>query len=854
MSDRPSDLRPGTEFAGFRILGLIGRGGMGVVYRAEQLRYGRTVALKVLAPELSSDPGFRERFEQEWQAAAGLDHPNIVPIFDAGEADGVLYTAMRYVEGTDLAALLATRGPLEPHEALRIVGQVATALDFVHSRGLVHRDVKPGNVLIASDGRRGEEHVYLADFGIAKGGRAKGLTRTGLFVGTIDYAAPEQIEGRELDGRADVYALGCVLYQCLTGARPYEKDSEVSLMYAHLNEPPPAPSVRRPELPGGLDTVIARALAKRPDDRYPTCRTLVDAARAALAGAAATPTVVGATLAPTAIDEPADDRTVVEGGVAAGVRTVADVDAPDGRAVAGSPPSPPPDRPASVAGRPWWRSRAAIVVAAAVVVAGAGAGIAIALTGGGGGSAAASSSGTSQAASDGATGGSGAGTTAGTTGSDPETTESTVTSAASTDPTLMAYESARDGDTDVYLMGADGRRARLTDAPGTDGSPSLSPDGTQLVFSSDRDGDLDLYVIGLDGGDVTQLTDLPGSEVNASWSADGTLIAFEERPPDEDSELSAIEPTGGGLGRLTDNEVADGHPSWSPDGSAIAYASDEGGDLEIWVMTDDGEARALTDNDASDAAPAWSPDGALIAFASDRDGSPGLWTMAPDGTGATRVADADIETFSAWAPDSGAILFDAESGEGFELYGVGAGGGQPVRLTNDLTFDADPDAVAAPFPEGLDEPPFLTDETAFPTAREAHLITSYPARRGSCSRTEEKDVDPLAALAVVCQDGKVTLYLELFDTAEELEQTYDDLAKQYGVSRDQGSCETDANAEGTWQQDGKTKGRLLCFTGEGPTRVAIWTFDELGVLTWAQRQGDARKGLYRYWTTAGPVP
>ena len=282
MSTDPES-RIGTELAGFRIESVIGRGGMGVVYGAEQLRYGRKVALKVLAPELSHDRQFRERFEQEWRTAARIEHPSIVPIYEAGEAEDGLYIAMRYIDGTDLRALLGRTGRLPVGRALDILAQVAEALDTVHTHGLVHRDVKPANILVASG--EGYEHAYLGDFGVAKQVRTEsGLTQTGAFIGTVDYAAPEQLEGKAVDARADIYALGCVLYQCLTGLRPFEKGSDAATISAHLFEPPPSAHAKRPDLPAELDDVIARALAKPPTDRYPSCRELVRAARDVLAG------------------------------------------------------------------------------------------------------------------------------------------------------------------------------------------------------------------------------------------------------------------------------------------------------------------------------------------------------------------------------------------------------------------------------------------------------------------------------------------------------------------------------------------------------------------------------------------
>ena len=288
------DPRIGTTLAGCRIEREIGRGGMGVVYLAEQLRYGRKVALKVLLPEFAADAGFRERFEQEWRTAANLEHPNIVPVYDADEADGVLYIVMRYVDGVDLGALLAREGRLPPGRALSIVGQAAAALDAAHARGLVHRDVKPGNILVAADAGAEGDHVYLTDFGVAKRTRTRsGLTQAGLFVGTLDYAAPEQIEGRELDARTDVYALGCVLFQCLAGGPPFEKDSEVAMVYAHLEEPPPSLSARRPDLPAGLDeSSRGRSRSRRTTAREAAGARRRSAVGLGLSSRRAAPTVV----------------------------------------------------------------------------------------------------------------------------------------------------------------------------------------------------------------------------------------------------------------------------------------------------------------------------------------------------------------------------------------------------------------------------------------------------------------------------------------------------------------------------------------------------------------------------------
>jgi serine/threonine-protein kinase len=285
FSGSPSEL-VGRQVASYRIEQEIGRGGMAVVYRARDLRLDRTVALKLLAPELARNDTFRNRFSHESRVAAAIDHPHIVPVFEAGETDGVLYIAMRYVAGSDLRHLLDRQGPLPLPTALRIAAQVASALDAAHEHGLVHRDVKPGNILV-SRGTDSDhpEHVYLTDFGLTKKSLSlTGFTTVGQFVGTLDYVAPEQISGRPVDGRCDVYGFACVVHEILTGHPPFRRDDDMALLWAHQYDAPPALTESRPELPSGLDGVFAKALAKSPDDRHDSCLAFVAALRSAAAG------------------------------------------------------------------------------------------------------------------------------------------------------------------------------------------------------------------------------------------------------------------------------------------------------------------------------------------------------------------------------------------------------------------------------------------------------------------------------------------------------------------------------------------------------------------------------------------
>jgi len=276
-----ADLAPGALFAGCRIEGVLGRGGMGVIYRATELRLGRPVALKLVSGDGGDDAADRERrerFEREARLTASIEHPNVIPVYGAGEEDGCLYLIMRYVPGTDLQALLRREGRLRPGRAADIIAQVADGLDAAHAAGLVHRDVKPANVLLADD------HVYLSDFGITRvqDGRTR-ITESGAWVGTVDFMAPEHLRGEPTDARSDVYALGCLLYTTLTGEPPFRRETVPATITAHLHDVAPRPSAT-PGVPTAFDTVVARALAKDPADRYASAGDLGRAAIAAATG------------------------------------------------------------------------------------------------------------------------------------------------------------------------------------------------------------------------------------------------------------------------------------------------------------------------------------------------------------------------------------------------------------------------------------------------------------------------------------------------------------------------------------------------------------------------------------------
>ena len=341
------DLTPGTVFAGHRIEGMAGRGGMGTVYRATHLALDHVVALKVIAADLAADDAFRERFRSESRIAVSLRHPNVVPIHHAGEEDGLLFVTMDLIDGPDLRRMLVANGTLPADRATKIIGQVASALDVAHSRGLVHRDIKPGNILVEAEARGGGDHAYLTDFGLAKrfdqATEAGALTRTGAFVGTLDYVAPEQIRGDRVDARTDVYALGCVLYEAISGRAPFaDREENVAKIYAHLqDEPPWLPG----DTDGPLDEVIARALAKEPRDRYPSAGDLARAATAALEGdevlRSAERSVATGKAAPETGEPdvpPIDDTIETEAGAGGGAE-------PPSEPPAGPPPTEPMDAP-----------------------------------------------------------------------------------------------------------------------------------------------------------------------------------------------------------------------------------------------------------------------------------------------------------------------------------------------------------------------------------------------------------------------------------------------------------------------------------------------------------------------------
>src|SRR3954452_22484667 len=354
-------LSVGGQLGSYLIESVIGRGGMSTVYRARHARLGTAVALKVLDEELSSNDAFRERFLREAKMAAGIDHPNVVPIYDTGLHGDSLYIVMRYIAGGDLKALLRTTGPLDPHTALTVLGPVARALDAAHGHGLVHRDVKPANILIQRSTDGEIEHVYLSDFGITKhAGSVSGLTGTGALVGTVDYMAPEQIQSGTVSARTDVYALGCVFYQCVSGQVPFARDGDAAVLWAHVSDELEPASKVNPDVPAALDGPIGQAMAKDPEARFTTCRAFIDACTAALGAGAGVATGRGT---PTQVSEPTEPVAPPPVPVAAPAAPPAPPQPPPGPP---GPRAPPSQAPAPR--EPSWISRHLGVVALGAVL------------------------------------------------------------------------------------------------------------------------------------------------------------------------------------------------------------------------------------------------------------------------------------------------------------------------------------------------------------------------------------------------------------------------------------------------------------------------------------------------------
>ncbi len=699
---------PGFRVAGYLIEERVGRGGMAMVFRARDERLGRLVALKVLAPVLAVDAGFRERFVRESRAAAAVDDPHIIPVFEAGEADGLLFIAMRYVAGGDVRSLLRRSGPLPAWRAAAILSPVASALDAAHAAGLVHRDVKPANMLV--DARPGRpDHVYLSDFGLSKGALTSvGLTGSGLLLGTPDYISPEQIAGREVDGRADQYSLACTAFELLTGTPPFARDHGMAVIHAHAYDPPPLLTSRRPGSPPAADGILARGMAKDPADRYPSCQEFADALRVAL-GLAAYEThpeagdgqaADGERLTAAAVPAPSPGPSLAEADTRSlaprpqASRSDGSPEQASGQATEPSPkplpaelaftPHPAATRPptAGVARR-WGRpgmlaSGAAVLVLVAGVLLAQRAG----LFSGSGTNNPQPARGVKTSTAPKASSQANVKPSTAPRTSPPQTKPQTKPPGRGFVPRLLATLSAPSGQPlssvafspdgniiatgdqngHTYLWDASSRRliATLTGSPGVYVEVAFSPDGKTIV-TGDANGSADLWNTSSHRL-ITTLTDPSGLLAVVAFSPDGDVIAVGDSYGPTylwDASSHSL------IATLTDpSGLQVLSVAFSPDGRTIATGEKRGPFTYLWDASSHSLIATLTDPSGEQTdSVAFSPDGKMIAIG-DYSGSTYLWNASSHRLIAT-LTDPSSQGVSsvAFSPDGTTIAAGDENGK-----------------------------------------------------------------------------------------------------------------------------------------------------------------------------------------------
>jgi serine/threonine protein kinase len=696
------DLR-GRSVGQYEVLGEIGRGGMAVVYRAWQASLERQVALKVLPEYFLHDSEFLARFQREAKAAAALSHPNIVTIHDVGEQAGLHYIAMEYLEGGSLQDRLG-RQPLALDETQRILAQIGSALDSAHSRGLIHRDIKPSNILFTADGR-----PKVADFGIARPSDEAQLTRTGVLMGTPEFMAPEQAEGRAVDHRADLYALGVVLYQMLTGRVPFRRTTPHATLHAVIYEPPLSPRKANPALSRRIEGVVLKALAKRPEERYQRGAEMSAALRAAAAG----------------------------------------------RPVAGVPPPPGPAAVPESRRKPLvWMLVAAVVVLAVFL------GLLILLAGGSDPEEKKVAPVATEVAFETATVGvlpfsstpspvltpAPATDTPGPTApqASPTSTRLRATEAPvapsetpllSTDtpppptdvippPTRvpdphfgrLAFRSNRHGNPEIYAVSLEGGNpSRLTNSSAVDWLPDWSPDGTAIAFTSSRRGSYDLWRMGANGGGQTALVTTEAWDDYARWAPDGRRLAFSSTALTQGVANSEIflRKANGGLVQRTSSTAENQWPDWSPDGRIIFSEGFKGtSNWDIFVMDGDGSNRKLWLGGAScDVQASWSPDGEQIVFIRlggdtngngliDEEDAGDVWVRHASGGAPRQLTSGRWAINPAWSPDSKWLAFAqlrdsngngrSDGEDAADIWAVALSGGDPMSLVQSPDRDDGP--------------------------------------------------------------------------------------------------------------------------------------------------------------------